>query len=486
MRKLLLSLFAVVVAVSFAKAENVTFDLSTGYSNAEPVEKLESGGVTITFDKGTNSNAPKWYTSGSALRIYQSNTIDFATSSTTEVIKSIIFTFPGASYVFSGSGEDLSFNAGAYSEEGLIGTWMGESQSFKLTIGSKKQVRLSKIEVVLGEATGVLAPVFSPTGGTFYEAQNVAISCGTENVAIHYTTDGTVPTAASAVYSAPIKVETTTTIKAVAIKDGKSSEVSSATYNIAVSVENIAKFYELSQGTAVEFTNPVNVLYQNDIYLFVQDATGALQIYGTVGQEYNNGDVIPAGFRGIAAAYANSPQLSSPERDSFKAGEAGTTISPTLVTAAQVTENMANELIKIVNVSVATTSDVSSITDASGSLNLYSRFAGVTIPQDEKKYDITAIVNLRYGAIQLFPTEFVENTGGSGLVTLESGNSVKVVAGDNAISIETAESAQVLVVNTLGQVVANKEIAAGTNTVNVPAGLYVVRVNNAVTKVIVK
>lgn len=485
MKKLLLSLFMVVVAIGVAKAETVTFDLSAtaGYTNAQEIKTLESGSVTLTLDKGTGSNTPKWYAGGEALRIYQKNTIDFATSSATEVIKSVIFTFPGATYVFSKSGE-YSFNAGDYSENGVVGTWMGESQSFRLTIGAAAQSRVSKIEVVLGEATGILAPVFSPAGGTFYEAQDVAISCATAGAVIHYTVDGTEPTAASATYSTSIKVEATTTIKAVAVKDGKSSEVTSATYNVAVNVDNIAKFYELSKESAAEFTNPVNVLYQNGIYLFVQDATGALQIYGAVGQTYKNGDVIPAGFRGIADVYAGAAQLASPVQASFKAGTTGATIAPTIVTAAQVTNDMANRLIKIGNVSVA--SDGKSITDASGSLNIYSRFTDVTIPQDEKKYDITAIVNLRNGDIQLFPTNFTESQN-VGIAGTESDNAIATVfAGDKAIKIDAAESAQVLVVNTVGQVVASKTIAAGANTVEVPAGLYLVKVNNAVTKVIIK
>ena len=145
---------------------------------------------------------------------------------------------------------------------------------------------------------------------------------------------------------------------------------------------------------------------------------------------------------------------------------------------------MANRLIKIGNVSVA--SDGKSITDASGSLNIYSRFTDVTIPQDEKKYDITAIVNLRNGDIQLFPTNFTESQN-VGIADTESDNAIATVfAGDKAIKIDAAESAQVLVVNTVGQVVASKTIAAGANTVEVPAGLYLVKVNNAVTKVIIK
>src|SRR4029077_14278681 len=50
--------------------------------------------------------------------------------------------------------------------------------------------------------------------------------------AIHYTTNGSVPTAASATYTAPITVTGTETIKAIALATGHlASNVSTATYS---------------------------------------------------------------------------------------------------------------------------------------------------------------------------------------------------------------------------------------------------------------
>lgn len=79
----------------------------------------------------------------------------------------------------------------------------------------------------------VATPTFSPEEGTYTEAQNVEINCTTDGATIYYTTDGNDPTTSSSVYSSAIPVSSTTTIKAIAVKDGmNNSQVASATYTI--------------------------------------------------------------------------------------------------------------------------------------------------------------------------------------------------------------------------------------------------------------
>ena len=78
------------------------------------------------------------------------------------------------------------------------------------------------------ETTTVAAPSFS--GDTqFTESTQVTIS-GPDGASIYYTVDGSTPTSASSQYSAPLTFSATTTLKAIAIKNGDSSEVTSRTY----------------------------------------------------------------------------------------------------------------------------------------------------------------------------------------------------------------------------------------------------------------
>ena len=70
----------------------------------------------------------------------------------------------------------------------------------------------------------VAAPVISVS-----ENHMLSISCTTEGVSLYYTTNGSQPSSTSYVYNSPIEIKGNCTIKAVAIKDGHSSEVSTYT-----------------------------------------------------------------------------------------------------------------------------------------------------------------------------------------------------------------------------------------------------------------
>ena len=77
--------------------------------------------------------------------------------------------------------------------------------------------------------SGTLASPTISGNTSFTESTQVSIS-GPDGAAIHYTTDGTVPTAESALYSEAFTLSATTTVKAIAIKDGQSSEVASRVF----------------------------------------------------------------------------------------------------------------------------------------------------------------------------------------------------------------------------------------------------------------
>lgn len=83
------------------------------------------------------------------------------------------------------------------------------------------------------EMETVATPTFSPGTSSFVGSTSVTIESTTNGATIYYTTDGSTPTTSSTQYNGPITVNETTTIKAIAVKEGwYDSEVASATYTV--------------------------------------------------------------------------------------------------------------------------------------------------------------------------------------------------------------------------------------------------------------
>ncbi len=79
----------------------------------------------------------------------------------------------------------------------------------------------------------VATPFFNPRGGIFESYPTVSIECATLGVTIYYTLDGTEPNSASPIYTKPITIYKTTTIKAKAFRSGmQDSKTAKATYTI--------------------------------------------------------------------------------------------------------------------------------------------------------------------------------------------------------------------------------------------------------------
>jgi hypothetical protein len=76
-------------------------------------------------------------------------------------------------------------------------------------------------------------PTFSPAGSTYTSAQTVTISSATSGANIYYTTDGTVPSTSSTLYTGAVIVSKSETLSAIATASGyNNSGVASAAYTI--------------------------------------------------------------------------------------------------------------------------------------------------------------------------------------------------------------------------------------------------------------
>jgi putative alpha-1,2-mannosidase len=73
-------------------------------------------------------------------------------------------------------------------------------------------------------------PCFISSALTFKEPITLAMNCADPDAKVFYTTDGSTPTNNSNVYNNPITINTTTTVKAIAVKNGKHSFVNTGTF----------------------------------------------------------------------------------------------------------------------------------------------------------------------------------------------------------------------------------------------------------------
>jgi len=126
-----------------AEAKTVTIDFTTqGYSNAAEVTSVTSDGITYKFDKGTGSNAPKYYTTGTAVRLYGGGTLTISGGTITK----IVFTYSSAS---NSPSNNYSVDSGTLSGTGTTTqTWEGSAESVTLkNTASSGHWRFQKITV---------------------------------------------------------------------------------------------------------------------------------------------------------------------------------------------------------------------------------------------------------------------------------------------------------------------------------------------------
>ena len=100
-------------------------------------------------------------------------------------------------------------------------------------------------------------PTFSPAPGTYTTAQTVSLSDTTTGASIYYTTDESMPTAQSALYSTPINVTSTTVINAIAVASRyTNSAVATGTYTFAGTAPTVSVVVSTNDKTQLMAAQP--------------------------------------------------------------------------------------------------------------------------------------------------------------------------------------------------------------------------------------
>ena len=518
MKKLLLSLALVAAGAGFASAQEVTFDFSdntltydgtTSGKNVQPLKSVTNAGVVFTFNKNTASSDCAWYYildtdhSNAQIRMYSKSSVKI-TAPTGKKLSKVIFTlakkdksWPAKNYsnVTADNGTITPILTAAPGTDFTTVTWENTAGAEEVTITvpankaswttGNPQFRFSKAVVTIsGGGGGPTAPSAPKINGaaTFYGANTSITMSAATGCDIYYTmTAGTTapadPTTSSLKYDGEIVINGTTSFKAIAVKNGLSSSVTSKTFTKgeAISVSSIADFLEQNNDEVCTFTNPVTVMgLYNKRYLFVEDATGALQIFdgsSKLDRPYEMGQTIK-GFTVQRGVYNNTPQGNAADFiGTFQATADGTAhyINPKSIASTE--EAIKANLNRYVYITGAITKTGNNF--FMNTVQFFDRFSLklITDAMAGQTKDVAGFAVMFKTTPELYYTKVGEpNT--LGVNGVEEGT--EAIYGTYG-SIVAPADAQIY--NMSGMKVANG---------NLPAGIYLVRNNGKTTKVVVK
>ncbi len=136
----------------------------------------------------------------------------------------------------------------------IVSTLVPSSTSLEIAKDAKLHMRAALGISVLKEKEKFLQPHFSPDGHFLNTTAEVTITCGLSGAQIHYTMDGSTPTAQSPLYSGPLVIapdndNDCVTLKAVCMINGETGPVAVHTYFFADAQRHSRPAYVFSLST---------------------------------------------------------------------------------------------------------------------------------------------------------------------------------------------------------------------------------------------
>lgn len=405
MKKKLLMLWTFLLCmVGGMSAAEVTIDFTAkNFTDQQVMTTVEQDGITVTFDKGSNNNTPKYFANGTSIRLYGGGTM---TVSSSQDITGIAITFGS-----SDGTNEITVNDGTYAD----GTWTGKATTVTFNVGGTKgNRRFQKLTITTGEAATVATPVI--TGTTpFFGSTEITMGCETEGATIYYTTDGvTPPTAESTQYTNPFSIEATTTIQAIAIKGEDKSSIAKKTFEAIPSVATIAELNQLGDKAPFVFTGEAVVVSNQTVtvndktrnYIFIKDATGSSLLFDANGTTtIEAGKHITPNWKGSVAMYN---KLFEVVAETEITAVEGTTdnITYDVVELAAITEENINKVVTIKGVTYTTPDAKRNFTITKGEATVagYNQFyLEMEAPVEGKTYDMVGAIGRYNDNIQFQP-----------------------------------------------------------------------------------
>lgn len=345
--------------------------------------------ITITYAKGSQSNM---YINGSQTRTYNGSEMGFSVPNG-YAITSISFTADGSNWTGTHTA-----SLGTMTDNK---NWSGNANSVTITFGGTCRITSISVTYAAIDLSAPATPTFSLESGSYLGTQSVEISCETADVSIYYTLDGVDPTSSSTPYVGAISISETKTLKAIAIKDNKSSSVASATYTITMPYSTIAEIYAAktnSEKTVYITFGGWKISAIKNNQAFLTDGTNGLIIYQS-NHGFNVGDVLTGTVECKLIAYYGSAELK--ELTSATDGltvTSGTMSNPVVTTIDALSGVNTGSLVKIQNLIY----DGTSLSDGTNSISIYTTLYTATLITG-KSYNITGIYQQYNSTKQLLP-----------------------------------------------------------------------------------
>lgn len=237
-------------------------------------------------------------------------------------------------------------------------------------------------------------------------ADNMVIITADAGCEIYYTTDGTEPNTSSAKYNSPFSITAKTTVKAIAVKDGKTSPTTTKECDYIGNYDGFTSFAAAGAGTQGTVDGPITAYYQNGQNLYVYDSKNkGMLLFGTT-ETYTNGDV----FESVTGTYTEYGTGKVPEITNYTLGakSTGSAVSPEdgpSLDEISSNEDWRYKYVKIYDVNITSLSGSNfTIVDSSDetlTLPGYNKFK-ITVSEGEG-FTIEGIVDIFNGNPQIYP-----------------------------------------------------------------------------------
>jgi uncharacterized repeat protein (TIGR03803 family) len=331
------------------------------YINGTLVEQVAGDGVSTAYDKvgayksssGTGPCTTTWenilfWTGGSAnggtpVVVDTPSFSPAAGTYTGAQTVTISSTTSGASIAYTMDGSLPTESGGTVTHGSLLSNGGTVSVAGNATLtalafaSGQTDSRVSTSVYIVNIPSVAAAPTFSPAAGTYATTQSVTITSATSGATINYTTDGSAPTESNGtVYSGPVSVSATGTLKAMAYVSGQSgsdSSVSSAAYSI-LSAAATPTFSPAAGTYSGAQTVTISTVTSSATIAFTTDGSTPSEIGGTItnGTLYSGAISIGATTLLKAIAFENGYADSSTASGTYAIGP--TTATPTFSPAA--------------------------------------------------------------------------------------------------------------------------------------------------------